>query len=273
MNKYEFVKNALYEDIGRGDLFERTIIRAEYKANVISKDDGVFAGKEYAEVLLSMFELKAQFLANDGERIAKGQKLISISGYNTDILKLERTLLNMLQHASGIATKASGFAALGEEYGVAVLDTRKTRPGLRVFEKDAARAGGVTNHRFGLDDALMIKDTHLKAIDDLAIYIKEARKKIPFTTKIEIECESVEAAKEAICLGADIVMCDNMSPAEVAEVCDFRVKSGKNVLLECSGNIDEKSFADFAKTGIDAISIGALIHQATWLDFSMKGES
>lgn len=273
MTKEEFVANALLEDIGRGDLFERTIKKEAYKAKVVSKEDGVFAGREYAEVLLSQFKIEAEFLVDDGEQIKSGQKLLSLGGCNTDILKLERTLLNMLQHASGIATKASSFAALGEKYGVVVLDTRKTRPGLRVFEKEAARAGGVINHRFGLDDALMIKDTHLKAIDDLAVYIKEARKKIPFTAKIEIECESVEAAKEAICLGADIVMCDNMSPAEVAEVCYFRDKSGKNVLLECSGNIDEKSFADFAKTGIDAISIGASIHQATWLDFSMKGES
>ncbi len=273
MTKEEFVKNALFEDVGRGDLFERTIKKAPYSAYIVSKENGIFAGAEYAQALLSMFEVEYIFLAADGDGIAGGQKLLRLKGANTDVLKIERTLLNMLQHASGIATKASGFAALGEKYGVAVLDTRKTRPGLRVFEKDATRAGGVTNHRFGLDDALMIKDTHLKAIGDLASYIKEARRKIPFTAKIEIECEDVEAAKVAICLGADIVMCDNMSPAEVAEVCEFRNKSGKSVLLECSGNIDENSFADFAKAGVDAISIGASIHQATWLDFSMKGES
>lgn len=272
MNKYEFVKNALYEDIGRGDLFERTIAKAEYKANVISKDDGVFAGKEYAEVLLSMFELKAEFLADDGERIAKGQKLISISGYNTDILKLERTLLNMLQHASGIATSASAFAALAKEHGIKVLDTRKTRPGMRAFEKYAARVGGVTNHRFGLDDALMIKDTHLKAIGDLGKYLKEARASIPFTSKIEVECESVEAAKEAICLGADIVMCDNMSPDGVAETVEYRNSLNNKILIECSGNINIENFAQYAKSGADAVSIGRIIHQSVWLDFSMKGE-
>lgn len=272
MNKYEFVQNALYEDIGRGDLFERTISKAGYRANVISKDDGIFAGKEYAEVLLSMFELDAEFSVNDGDIIRKGQKLLSISGYNTDILKLERTLLNMLQHASGIATSANVFAALAKEYGIKVLDTRKTRPGMRAFEKYAARVGGVTNHRFGLDDALMIKDTHLKAIGDLGEYMRRAKESIPFTSKIEIECESVEAAKEAIRLGADIVMCDNMSPDGVAEAVKYRDSLNNKILIECSGNINIENFALYAKSGADAVSIGRIIHQSVWLDFSMKGE-
>lgn len=271
MNKLEFVKNALAEDVGRGDLFERTVFPATYSAVVISKDEGVFAGMEYAKTLLSLFELEYEFLAFDGECISKGQKLLTLSGLNTDILKLERTLLNILQHASGIATNARVFADLGAKYGVKVLDTRKTRPGMRVFEKYAARVGGVTNHRFGLDDALMIKDTHLKAIADLAEYMKKARVVLPFTTKIEIECESVDAAKEAIGLGADIVMCDNMTPQEVAEVSLYRNSINSECLIECSGNIDEDNFGKYAESGTDAISIGRIIHRAVWLDFSMKG--
>ncbi len=271
MTKEEFVKNALYEDIGRGDLFERTIAFAPFEASVISKDEGVFAGREYAEALFSFFELKYEFLVSDGEKITKGQKLLSLRGKNTDILKLERTLLNILQHASGIASNARIFADLGEKYGVLALDTRKTRPGMRVFEKYAARVGGVKNHRFGLDDALMIKDTHLGAIDNLAEYIKNAQKNLPFTTKIELECESVEAAKEAICLGVDIVMCDNMQPSDVAIVVDYKNKVNSKILVECSGNIGVENFKEYAKTGVDAISIGKIIHQAVWLDFSMKG--
>lgn len=272
MNKREFVQNALAEDIGRGDLFERTIAAAPYEAYVVSKEDGVLAGVEYAMQLLSLFDVKYEFLANDGDEITKGQKLLNLRGLNTDILKLERTLLNMLQHASGIASEAHVFAKMGEEFGVSVLDTRKTRPGLRVFEKYAARVGGVKNHRFGLDDALMIKDTHLKAINDLAAYIKNARAKLPFTVNIEIECESVDAAAAAIGLGVDIVMCDNMTPQDVRLVVGLRDDMDKKVLLECSGNIDGKNFKDYAQTGVDAISIGRIIHQATWLDFSMKGE-
>lgn len=272
MNKYEFVKNALYEDVGRGDLFERTIKKEPYKAKVVSKEDGVFAGREYAEVLLSQFELEAEFLVSDGERIKSGQKLLTLDGYNTDILKLERTLLNMLQHASGVATNAAKFATLGEKYGITVLDTRKTRPGMRVFEKYAARTGGVTNHRFGLDDALMIKDTHLKAIKSLEEYLINARKSLPFTAKIEVECESIEAAKEAICLGVDIVMCDNMEPDAVAEVVQYRNTVNGKILIECSGNIGVENFAEYAKSGADAVSIGRIIHGSVWLDFSMKGE-
>ena len=271
MNKLEFVQNALFEDVGRGDLFERTILPADYKAAVVSKADGVFAGAEYAEALFGLFDLKYEFLAKDGDKIQKSQKLLTLKGLNTDVLKLERTLLNMLQHASGIASKACLFADMGSEFGVSVLDTRKTRPGLRIFEKYAARIGGVKNHRFGLDDALMIKDTHLKAIEDLASYIKNARKNIPFTAKIEIECETVDAAREAIGLGVDIVMCDNMPPEEVSIVVNFRNKTDKKVLLECSGNIDNLNFEKYAATGVDAISIGSIIHQAVWLDFSMKG--
>lgn len=271
MSIEEFVKNALAEDVGRGDLFERTIAPAAFEASVISKDEGVFAGQEYAKALLSLFELEYEFLASDGEKITKGQKLLSLSGKNTDILKLERTLLNILQHASGIASNARIFSDLGEKYGISVLDTRKTRPGMRVFEKYAARVGGVKNHRFGLDDALMIKDTHLKAIENLAEYIKNARKSLPFTANIEVECESVEAAMEAIRLGVDIVMCDNMQPADVAKVVAYKNETNSKILLECSGNIGVDNFKEYAHTGADAVSIGRIIHQAIWLDFSMKG--
>lgn len=273
MSIEEFVKNALAEDVGRGDLFERTIAPAAFEASVISKDEGVFAGREYAKALLSLFEVEYEFLASDGNKIKKGQKLLSLGGKNTDILKLERTLLNMLQHASGIASNACIFSDLGERYGISVLDTRKTRPGMRVFEKYAARVGGVKNHRFGLDDALMIKDTHLKAIENLAEYIKNARKNLPFTAKIELECESVEAAMEAIRLGVDIVMCDNMQPADVAKVVAYKNETNSKILLECSGNIGVDNFKEYAKTGVDAVSIGRIIHQAVWLDFSMKGGS
>lgn len=271
MNIKDFVKNALFEDIGRGDLFEKTVTPTPYTANIIAKEKGIFAGELYAKELLGLFAVKYEFFVKDGDTVEVGTRILTLSGSNVDVLKIERTLLNMLQHASGIATNASIFAKLGEKHGVMVLDTRKTRPSLRVFEKYAAKTGKITNHRMGLDDALMIKDTHLKSINDLAAYIKTARKNIPFTAKIEIECESIEAAKEAICLGADIIMCDNMRPSDIAAVVKFRDDKDKKVLIECSGNIDANNFADYAAAGVDAVSIGAIIHKAVWLDFSMKG--
>lgn len=271
MNIKEFVQNALAEDVGRGDLFEATIEPSSYAANVIAKEDGVFAGEIYARELLSLFELKYEFFAHDGEQIKKGDKIVYIEGKNTDILKLERTLLNMLQHASGIATNAAFYAAIAAKHGVMLLDTRKTRPHLRVFEKHAVKAGGAQNHRLGLDDALMIKDTHRKAIKDMEAYIKNARKNIPFTAKIEIECESLVEVEEAIRLGADIIMCDNMNPSDVAKAVALKNKQNARILIECSGNIDKSNFEEYAKSGADAISIGAIIHKAVWLDFSMKG--
>jgi nicotinate-nucleotide pyrophosphorylase (carboxylating) len=141
---------------------------------------------------------------------------------------------------------------------------------LRNFEKYAVRVGGAVNHRMGLDDALMLKDTHLSLIDDLETFIKHARRKIPFTTKIEIECESVDAAAKAMEAGADIVMCDNMQIAHIREVVLYRNENYPDILLEASGNITLQNIRDVALTGIDAISSGSIIHQSRWIDLSMK---
>ena len=176
----------------------------------------------------------------------------------------------MLQHASGIATMANKYAKLIEGTGVVLLDTRKTRPQLRDFEKYASRVGGAINHRLGLDDCLMLKDTHLKTIDNLEEFIKKARKRISWVTKIEIECETFEQVKEAMHAGGDIIMCDNMNTAQIKEVVAFRNTNYPYILLEASGNINLDTIKEYATTGVDAISSGSIIHQATWLDFSMK---
>ena len=181
-----------------------------------------------------------------------------------------QTFLNLLQHASGIATNASKYAKLLEHSKVVLLDTRKTRPQLRDFEKYASRIGGAINHRLGLDDCLMLKDTHLKTITNLKEFILKARKRISWVTKIEIECETLSQVQEAMNAGADIIMCDNMNPLQIKEVVDFRNQQFPHILLEASGNITEKTIESFLDSGIDAISSGSIIHQATWLDFSMK---
>lgn len=266
----EFVKASLDQDVGRGDLYALVEPSVKASARIIAKSDGVAAGVEYINVLAELENFEITWNVNDGESFLKGDVLANISGTSHVLLKIERTLLNILLHASSIATLTKKYADFLEPYGVKLLDTRKTRPLLRIFEKYATRCGGAVNHRMGLDDSLMIKDTHLKTIENLKIYIEKARKKIPFTSKIEVEAENFETAKDAFEAGADIVMCDNMSPEQIQEIIAYRDENFPHVLLEASGNISLETIESYAKTGIDAISSGSLIHQANWIDLSMK---
>lgn len=266
----DFVKASLAQDVGRGDLYALVEPGVDAKADIIAKSDGILAGQKYVDVLANLEGFEVVWGKKDGEKFEKNDILAIVRGDSHTVLKIERTLLNMLLHASSIATLTKKYAEIVEPYGVKLLDTRKTRPLLRVFEKYATRCGGAVNHRMGLDDSLMIKDTHLKTIENLKIYIQKARKQIPFTAKIEVEAESFDMAKEAFESGADIVMCDNMTPAQVSEVVKFRNEKFAHVLLEASGNISLETIESYAKTGVDAISSGSLIHQANWIDLSMK---
>ena len=266
----KFVKKALEEDIGRGDLFSLVGKDSFASANIICKDVGVFAGRPYVKTLCKMNKLDVKFYFDDGDALQKGDVVALIEGKSKNILRCERVILNLMQHASGIATNVASYKKVLEGYSLKLLDTRKTRPHLRVFEKYAIRCGGGNNHRMGLDDCLMIKDTHLKTIDDLKVFIVEARDKLPFTCKIEIESEDVEFAKFAMQCGADIVMCDNMTHDDIKAVVAYKNSNFPHVLLEASGNITKENIVNYAKTGVDAISSGSLIHQAVWLDFSMK---
>lgn len=266
----DFVKASLAQDVGRGDLYALVEPSVDASAKIIAKSDGVVAGVEYINILARLENFEIKWNKNDGESFIKGDVLATLSGTSHVLLKIERTLLNMLLHATSIATLTRKYVTIVEPYGVKLLDTRKTRPLLRVFEKYATRCGGAINHRMGLDDSLMIKDTHLKTIKDLKSYIEKARKKIPFTAKIEVEAETFEIAKEAFAAGADIVMCDNMTPEQIREVVKYRDENFSHVLLEASGNISFETIESYAKTGVDAISSGSLIHQANWIDLSMK---
>jgi nicotinate-nucleotide pyrophosphorylase (carboxylating) len=270
INIKKFVKNAIIEDNGRGDLFFDIAPKGRFTARVIAKDDGVLAGVKYAKALSKTEKFDCKFLLKDGEDVRKGDVIAELEGKASVLLSSERTFLNLLQHASGIATNASRYAKLLENSNVVLLDTRKTRPLLRDFEKYASRIGGAINHRLGLDDCLMLKDTHLKTIDNLEKFVKEARKRISWVTKIEIECETFEQVKLAMDAGADIIMCDNMNPELIKEVSNFRDTTHSHVLLEASGNITTETIQLYLNSGIDAISSGSIIHQATWLDFSMK---
>ncbi len=272
MLKHTFIEAMIAEDIGRGDLFSRISTSKEVRAYILAKSDGVFGGREYIEVLAKMYNLTLEWRVEDGTSFKRGEKLLFVSGDSKAILSLERSILDIALHASSIATLTAQFVKKIEPYGVKLLDTRKTRPLLRAFEKYAVRCGGGINHRMGLDDCLMLKDTHLKTIDNLKEFMQEVRQKIPFTSKVEIECEDLEMVKKAMDAGADIVMCDNMSHEHIVEVVAFREKNYPHILLEVSGNVTLDSIEAIAKTGVDAISSGALIHQANWIDLSMKME-
>jgi nicotinate-nucleotide pyrophosphorylase (carboxylating) len=273
MLKEEFLKNDIAEDIGRGDLFSRISESKEIRAYILAKSDGVFAGREYIDVLAKMYDLSLLWEVKDGDSFKKGDKLLFVSGDSKSILSLERSILDIALHASSIATLTAQYAEAIKETGVKLLDTRKTRPLLREFEKYAVRCGGGINHRMGLDDCLMLKDTHLQTIDDLDVFMQEVRQKIPFTSKVEIECEDLEMVKKAMKAGADIVMCDNMSMDAIKEVVTFRNENYPHILLEASGNVTLETIEAIAKTGVDAISSGSIIHQANWIDLSMKVES
>lgn len=265
-----FVKESLAQDVGRGDLYALVEPSVPCKADIIAKSDGVVAGVQYVNALAKLENFEVVWGKQDSESFNKGDVLAIVKGDSHTVLKVERTILNILLHASSIASLTNKYAEIIEPYGVKLLDTRKTRPLLRVFEKYATRCGGAVNHRMGLDDSLMIKDTHLKTIKDLKSYIKKARTQIPFTAKIEVEAESFKIAKEAMACGSDIVMCDNMTPSQIKEIVNYRDENYPHILLEASGNISLETIESYAKSGVDAISSGSLIHQANWIDLSMK---
>jgi nicotinate-nucleotide pyrophosphorylase (carboxylating) len=273
MLKEKFIKDLVAEDVGRGDLFSRISESKEVRAYIVAKSDGVFAGREYIDVLAGIYSLVLRWEVKDGQKFSRGEKLLFIEGDSKTLLSLERSILDIALHASSVATLTNRYVEAMEGTGVKQLDTRKTRPLLREFEKYAVRCGGGLNHRMGLDDCLMLKDTHLKTIDDLDAFMGEVRRKIPFTSKVEIECESLEMVKRAMKAGADIVMCDNMSLAETREVVAFRNENYPHILLEASGNVTLETIGEIALTGVDAISSGSIIHQANWIDLSMKVES
>jgi nicotinate-nucleotide pyrophosphorylase (carboxylating) len=270
MQKESFLKALVAEDIGRGDLFARIGVTKPIRAYIVAKSEGVFAGEEYVRKLAQMYDFAVEWKVSDGSSFCKGDIVLEIVGDSKTILSLERCILDMVLHASSIATLTARYVDAIKHTGVKLLDTRKTRPLLREFEKYAVRCGGGINHRMGLDDCLMLKDTHLQTIDDLGVFMKEVRQKIPFTSKVEIECESLEMAKVAMRAGADIVMCDNMSLEMTKEVVAYRNAHYPHILLEASGNVTLDTIEAIAKTGVDAISSGSVIHQANWIDLSMK---
>ncbi|MDN5294445.1 MAG: hypothetical protein PWQ91_318 [Eubacteriales bacterium] len=265
------VKNALGEDVGRGDWTTLATVPAEREAEAVIffKEEGVVAGLPVAARVFTLVDPAVSFLpmVKEGEEVAAGQEVAHIKGPARALLTGERTALNFLQHLSGIATRTRRLAVLIADTGARLVDTRKTVPGMRLLAKYAVAVGGGGNHRLGLDDGILIKDNHIKAAGGIAAAVKRARVLAPHTLRIEVECETMAQVREALQAGADIIMLDNMSPEQVREAA--RLVAGR-ALIEVSGGITEENIRAMALAGADLISVGALTHSVRAVDISME---
>ena len=269
----EHIKRALREDITSEDVSTASVMPEAHRGTVelIAKQDGVIAGLQVFERTFKILDPAARFDASvsDGQRISSGQLLGIVHADVRALLSGERVALNYLQRMSGIATKTRQAVDALAEAGskTVIVDTRKTTPGMRIFEKEAVRLGGGGNHRFNLSDGVMLKDNHLDAAGGIANAVKAARSRVPFVRKIEVECETLEQVSEAVEAGADIIMLDNMSTQQMKgalSLIDGRAET------ECSGNVDIDALQGIAALGVDYVSSGALTHSAGILDLSMK---
>ena len=267
------IRASLAEDMPGGDLSTDSVIpdRRQARVELICKQDGVLAGMA---VFMRTFELLDSTttvtpLVRDGDRIRKGQMIATIEGDVRTLLSGERTALNYLQHMSGVATYTREVADILAEAGstAQIVDTRKTTPGMRIFDKMAVRIGGGGNHRQNLSDAILLKDNHIEAAGGITQALQMARARCSFMTKIEVECESLAMVREAVAAGADVIMLDNMSHAQMKEALDFI--DGRTI-TEISGNVTRENVQYIADLRVDVISCGALTHSAGILDMSMK---
>lgn len=265
------IRTALEEDLNHGDVSAAAVVPASAQATVelIAKQEGVIAGLDVFErtfYLLDPAVCVERFVA-DGSRVEVGQLLARISGDAFVLLAAERTALNYLQRMSGIATYTRQIADLLEGSKTTLVDTRKTTPGMRIFEKDAVRLGGGVNHRYNLSESVMLKDNHIAAAGGIKAAVEAARKTASFTSMIEVETEDLDMVAEALEAGADIIMLDNMDHDTMARAIEL---IGDRALTECSGNITRDNVQTYIDLGVDFISSGALTHSAGILDLSMK---
>ncbi|MFX3631660.1 MAG: carboxylating nicotinate-nucleotide diphosphorylase [Candidatus Pristimantibacillus sp.] len=269
----EQIRGWLAEDIGNGDITTATTIPAgsQSKAVIHVKESGIIAGMPVAKLVFEIVDLSLVFEAKvaDGDYVEKGTVLAIIEGSTHSLLTGERLALNLMQRLSGIATKTKAFITALDGLPVRLVDTRKTTPGHRLLEKYAVRVGGGANHRFGLYDAVMIKDNHIKGAGGIREAVEASRAAIPHTMKIEVEVESLEQLEEALACGADIIMLDNMAPAMMTQAVS-RIKShSPHVIVEASGNVKLETIKSIAACGVDVISVGALTYSFNALDISL----
>lgn len=271
LNIDNLILQALKEDITSEDITTNSVM-PEYqlgKVDLISKQEGIIAGLEVFKRVFELLDNKTifEFYVQDGDAVTTGQLLGIIKGDIRVLLEGERTALNYLQRMSGIATYTNSIAVLFTNSKTKLLDTRKTTPNMRVFEKYAVKVGGGYNHRFNLSDGILLKDNHIGAAGSVKKAVTMAKEYAPFVRKIEVEVENLDMVKEAVEAGADIIMLDNMSKEmmkEAIQIIDGRAKT------ECSGNVTKENVAELIDIGVDYISSGALTHSAPILDLSLK---
>ena len=271
MQADQLIRMALQEDITSEDVSTNAVMTSEVIGTVvlIAKEVGIIAGLDVYARVFQMLDEKTEidFKCKDGDEVKKGELMATLTGDIRVLLSGERVALNYLQRMSGIATYTRQVAKLLEGSKVTLLDTRKTTPNCRVFEKYAVRVGGGCNHRYNLSDGVLLKDNHIGAAGSITKAITMAKEYAPFVRKIEIEVETLEQVKEAVEAGADIIMLDNMTPEamkQAVELIDGRAQT------ECSGNITKENIARIREIGVDFVSSGALTHSAPILDISMK---
>ena len=271
LNVDHLIKEALQEDISSEDVTTNAVMKEAVTGEVqlICKQDGVVAG---LDVFRRVFEIldenvKIDFYCKDGDEVKKGELMGVVTGDIRALLSGERVALNYLQRMSGIATYTHSVEKLLEGTKTKLLDTRKTTPNMRIFEKYAVRVGGGYNHRYNLSDGVLLKDNHIGAAGSVAKAVEMAKEYAPFVRKIEVEVENLDMVREAVDAGADIIMLDNMSPEDMKEA--IRIIDGR-AETECSGNVTKENIDRLTSLGVDYISSGALTHSAPVLDISLK---
>jgi nicotinate-nucleotide pyrophosphorylase (carboxylating) len=263
----------LEEDIGTGDVTTLTTIPLEQvsKGIIHVKEDGIVCGLRIAQEVFAVIDASLRFETKvvEGSSVNKGTILAEVEGNTRSILLGERLSLNLMQRLSGIATKTHEFVVALEGLPTRLVDTRKTTPGHRLLEKYAVRVGGGYNHRFGLYDAVMIKDNHIKGSGGITQAIQAARQNIPHTMKVEVEVENFEQLLEALQAGADIIMLDNMAPVQMKEAVSIIKSKAPHIVVEGSGSVTPQTIKAMAETGVDVISVGRLTYSVAALDISL----
>lgn len=269
------IRGALDEDVGRGDITSEALFPSSLKrrAQIVAKEEGLLAGVEVAKEvfrLSSSGRVKFIHSLKDGDLVGSNRAVLIMEGGASSILRGERVALNFLSRLSGIATLTRKYVDLVKDLEMRILDTRKTSPHLRVLEKYAVKTGGGVNHRFGLDDGILIKDNHIKICGGVGEAVKRARKNLSPLLKIEVEVENLAQLEEAIAAGADIIMLDNMEKGRMREAVTRIRGQKRHILIEASGGINLENVRDVAETGVDFISVGGLTHSAASLNFALE---
>jgi len=272
----EALEKFLDEDIGHGDITTDALVDSRTKATgqVVCKERAVIAGLSESIILLKLLGCEGKVKIRDGQEVPAGTIILEVHGSASSLLKVERVLLNLLSHMSGVATATAELVSIVKKNGSSarIACTRKTLPGLRNFEKRAVELGGGDTHRLRLDDAVLIKDNHLELAGSITESVRKAKARVSFTKKIEVEATSPGQAVEAGLAGADIVLLDNMTPPEVKKsltLLEAKKLRGR-LLIEVSGGITRENLSSYVKTGVDVISIGSITHSAKAIDMSLE---